>query len=100
MRFITDVKYNSGFKLLIQFEDGQWRLADLENHLEGEVFEPLRDPARFQSARLNRDIDTVVWDNGADMSPDFLYQISVPWDEKRAAHAAESRPGYGKTRRD
>jgi len=27
---------------------------------------------------LNTDLDTIVWDNGADMSPDFLSEISVP----------------------
>lgn len=78
MHYITDVKYESGYCLLVTFEDGDCRRIDLASHLDGEIFEPLRDMNMFRSARLNADIDTVVWDNGADMSPDFLYEIGKP----------------------
>jgi len=43
--------------------------------LDGEIFDPLRDPEYFRTVALNTDIDTIVWDNGADFSPDFLYDI-------------------------
>ncbi len=94
MHYITDVQYISGFKLRLRFEDGGWRVVDLESHLEGEVFEPLRDEARFGTAHLNPDIDTVVWDNGADMSPDFLYGISVPVGESPLMKVAEAPVRY------
>ena len=73
---------------------GGWRVSDLESHLDGEVFEPLREVSRFGTAHLNPDIDTVVWDNGADMSPDFLYGISVPVDEPELMKVAEEQPRY------
>jgi hypothetical protein len=95
MHYITDVQYDSGFKLYLQFEDGSWRIADLNQHLDGEVFEPLKDTARFRTAHLNPDIDTVVWDNGADMSPDFLYEISAPAEHRPILKAAEERARYG-----
>jgi len=94
MHYIIDAQYDSGFKLVLQFEDGKWRVADLAQHLDGEVFEPLRDPASFSTARLNPDIDTVVWDNGADMSPDFLYEISAPVDAPPLMQAAEDGGVY------
>ncbi|MCK5529498.1 MAG: DUF2442 domain-containing protein, partial [Kiritimatiellae bacterium] len=62
----------------LRFEDDTWRLADLEQHLDGEIFYPLKNIVQFKTAAPNRDMDTVVWDNGADMSPDFLYKISTP----------------------
>jgi hypothetical protein len=99
MHYITNVEYDSGFKLYLQFEDGSWRSADLERHLDGEIFEPLKNPARFSSARLNPDIDTVVWDNGADMSPDFLYEISSPVSDLSVMQAAEESVPY-RTRSD
>jgi hypothetical protein len=97
MHYVTDVRYVSGYKLRLQFGDGTERLADLEGHLDGEVFEPLQDPVRFRTARLNRDVDTVVWDNGADMSPDFLYEISVPQNTEHSRRVAEGRARYGET---
>ncbi len=94
MHCITAVQHGSGFKLHLRFEDGGWRSADLESHLDGEIFEPLRDASRFLTAHLNEDIDTVVWDNGADMSPDFLYEISVPLGGQQLMKVAEEQARY------
>ena len=78
MHFVKDLKYLSDYKLLLTFEDGSLRQVDLAAYLDGEVFEPLKDMSNFKSVHLNSDLDTIVWKNGADMSPDFLYEIGVP----------------------
>ena len=78
MHFVKDVEYLSGYKLRLTFEDGSVREADLARHLNGEAFEPLKNISSFKTVRVNSDLDTIVWENGADMSPDFLYEISVP----------------------
>jgi hypothetical protein len=67
----------SDYKLLLIFEDETVRLADLEFYLDGRIFEPLRDIEYFKTVRVDQELDTIVWENGADMSPDFLYEISV-----------------------
>jgi len=85
MHFVKDAKYLSEYKLLLTFEDGSLREVDLAPHLDGEVFEPLRDMSYFKSVHINSDLDTIVWNNGADMSPDFLYEISVPMAESTPA---------------
>lgn len=94
MHYLTDVEYASGYCLRLRFEDGHARQVNLKNHLEGEMFEPLRDLHLFRSARLNADIDTVVWDNGADMSPDFLYEISIPIVDQSMGRVAEDSSPY------
>ena len=94
MHFVTSVEYVSGYKLRFGFEDGSVRVADLAGELDGEIFEPLKDLRVFKTARLNPDLDTVVWSNGADMSPDFLYEIGEPVKGKRRAVVAESRAKY------
>ncbi len=38
----------------------------------GPVFESLRDPATFEAARVNSELGTVCWANGADLNPDVL----------------------------
>jgi len=95
MHYIIGVQYIADFKLHLQFEDGSWRAADLELHLEGEIFEPLQNKTCFSTAHLNPDVDTVVWENGADMSPDFLYEISIPLDEPKLMKVAEDTARYG-----
>ena len=85
MHFVRRATYAGEFRLLVVFENGDERLVDLEPHLDGPIFEPLKDPAYFRDFRINEDIDTVVWENGADFSPDFLYEIGLPVSEATRA---------------
>ena len=78
MHFVRNVDYISDYKLMLAFEDGNVKLVDLESHLDGEIFEPLKDIDYFRTVRLDPDLDTIVWENGADISPDFLYEMGVP----------------------
>jgi hypothetical protein len=52
MHFVKDVKYLSEYTLLRTFEDGSLRQVDLATHLDGEVFEPLKDLSNFKSVHL------------------------------------------------
>lgn len=82
MHFVRSVTYKSGYKLLLTFEDGVQKLVDLEPHLEGEIFEPLKDINYFKNVSVNPDLDTIVWGNNADFSPDFLYEIGKAVEER------------------
>ncbi len=72
MHFVKDVSYLAEYKLKLTFEDNIVRLVDLKPHLDGEIFEPLMNIDYFKNVRINSDIDTIVWSNEADFSPDFL----------------------------
>ena len=85
MHLVRSVKYVHGYELLLAFEDGSERHVNLKSHIEGEIFEPLKDIEYFKTVRLNPDIDTIVWDNGADFSPDFLYELGQEMTEKVSA---------------
>jgi hypothetical protein len=76
----TKVKVSRPYLLNISFEDGEQRLIDMEDYLHGEMFEPLRDFDLFSQASIDEVWHTVVWPNGADLAPEFLY-------EKRPAKA-------------
>jgi hypothetical protein len=58
-------------RVWIRFDDGVTGEVDLSGELEGEVFEPLRDPEYF--ARFIVD-ETLMWPNGADFAPEFLHE--------------------------
>ena len=62
--------------LTVTFEDGTAGYVHLGDFLEaaevtGTVFEALRDPDVFAQARV--DLGAVAWPNGADLSPDAMY---------------------------
>jgi hypothetical protein len=61
------------YLLDVTFDDGTRRQVDLEPELWGEVFAPLRDPVLFCQVEVDPEIGTVVWPNGADLAPEFLY---------------------------
>ena len=58
----------------VRFNDRAIGEVDLSDELVGEMFEPLRNLSRFKSFHVDPDIETIVWDNGADLAPDFLYE--------------------------
>jgi len=58
MHFVKHVKYLSEYKLLLTLGDGNLRQVDLAPHLNGEMFEPLKDIGNFKSVHLNSDLDT------------------------------------------
>ena len=61
----------------VTFDDGVVRRIDLEPELDGEVFIPLRDPAVFAQVTVDEEAGTVVWPNGADLAPEFLYEAGT-----------------------
>jgi hypothetical protein len=77
MHLVKRASYAGDYRLRIRFDDGRTKLVDLGPYLDGPIFEPLKDVSYFQRSEVNKDIDTVVWPNDADFSPDFLYSIGV-----------------------
>jgi hypothetical protein len=75
MYWIKDFDYLEDYKLRLVFGNRKIKVVDLEKYLVGKVFKPLKKLSYFRKVRLNTDIDTVVWPNNADFSPDFLYEI-------------------------
>lgn len=75
---VTEVEVRDGYTVWLEFSDGASGEIDLEPELWGEVFEPLRDLKEFRKARLDEELGTIVWPNGADFAPEFLYQQLRP----------------------
>jgi hypothetical protein len=72
---ISEAKYIRDYVLLIKFDNGVKGEIDLSAELWGEMFEPLRNLDSFRRFHIDNEINTIVWDNGADMAPDFLYSL-------------------------
>ena len=74
---VTEVRVLRPFALDLTFSDGLRGSVDLEAELDGSVFEALRDPVYFEQVRVDEEVGTIVWPNGADFSPEFLYSAVV-----------------------
>ena len=72
---VIDVDYISDYKLLVTFSDGNRKIVNLEPYLKGEVFGELLDKEKFVQYGLTR--VTIEWANGADLAPEFLYEIGT-----------------------
>ncbi len=71
---VTNVECPDGFRLLLTFDNGDCRVVDIARLVPFDgVFEPLADPAYFRQVRVNPEVGTIVWPNGADLCPDVLH---------------------------
>ena len=70
---VTDARHAGDYRVWLRFADGLSGEVDLERELWGPVFVPLKDPAEFAKVRCEPELGTIVWPNGADFAPEFLY---------------------------
>ena len=69
---VIKAEYKDDYRIWIKFNDDSEGIVDLKDELYGEVFEPLKDIGKFKSFRVDPEIATLVWENGADFAPEFL----------------------------
>ena len=70
---LVEARHIQGFVLWLKFSDGVEGDIDLRDELDGPIFEPLRNADIFTQFRIDPDLHTLVWPNGADFSPEFLH---------------------------
>jgi hypothetical protein len=71
---VTGVEVLAPYRLRLSFEDGSEGEVDVAAIVPFEgVFAPLRDPAVFAAVRVDAELGTVVWPNGADLDPEILH---------------------------
>jgi uncharacterized protein DUF2442 len=73
LEIVTAVRVVEPYVLEIHFDNGVRRTVDIEPVLHGSMFEPLRDVALFEQVWVDPVLGTIVWPNGADISPEYLY---------------------------
>ena len=74
---VRAVEHLGGHRLRLTFADGLVGDVDLASRFTGPVgpvFAPLRDVEFFAQVRVDDELGTVVWPNGADLAPDALHE--------------------------
>ena len=77
----------SPYTLRIGFDDGSEQVINFEPVLTGELFGPLHDVALFNQVRIDPEVHTLVWPNGADFDPETLHD----WPKYAAALAQRAK---------
>ena len=72
---VTGFRIVGPYTLTVEFDDGLSRTIDFRPVLEGELYGPLRDRKIFESVRIDPEVHTLVWPNGADIAPEALYDL-------------------------
>ena len=67
----------SDYTLRVRFDDNTEQRIDFRSILAGELYGPLRDPKIFNHVRIDPEVHTLVWPNGADFDPATLHDWPV-----------------------
>ena len=68
------------YVLRILFDDHEVQTINFRPILAGELYGPLRDVSLFNQVRIDPEVQTLVWPNGADFDPATLHD----WPEQVA----------------
>jgi hypothetical protein len=73
---VIRVAATDDYQLLLEFENGEDRVFNMKPYLIKRPFEALSDVAIFKLARVEN--GTVTWPGEIDISPETLYEKSIP----------------------
>ena len=71
---VSKAKYIEGYKVHLTFSDGRCGAVDLREFIYNDhrpIFIELKDDKIFHRFRL--EFNTLIWPNGADLAPEYLY---------------------------
>ena len=82
---ITKVEFVKDRTVRLQFSDGSERVVDLSPLLWGPAFVDIStDDDLFRQVRVDDEIGTISWPNGADLDPDVLHGDFAPARHSRS----------------
>jgi hypothetical protein len=75
--YVTEAEYIDGYRIHLKFNDGVQAIVDLKHELYGPKFGGLVDVNLFKEVKLEPELSTIVWPNGADIAPEILYELAI-----------------------
>ncbi len=83
---VESFKIVAPYTLDVRFDDETLVTIDFEPVLHGELYGPLRDLSLFDQVRIDPEVKTLVWPNGADFDPNTLHD----WETKKLSMTKEA----------
>ncbi len=87
IHFVQSFEHVGPWTLLVRFEDSTSQEIDFRPVLHGPLFGPIRASVLFSQVRLDPEVRTLVWPNGADFDPTTLHD----WPEEGPLLSAKAR---------
>ena len=83
---VESVQIVGPYTLRVWFDDETEQTIDFWPVLEGDLYGPLQDRELFDQVRIDPEVHTLVWPNGADFDPATLHDWTelLPTMEARA----------------
>ena len=76
-REVIEAKIIKDYTVAVVFDDFKKGIIDLRRYLGNGIFKELLDKKKFRQMKVDAELGTICWPNGADIAPDTLYsQIS------------------------
>jgi hypothetical protein len=79
---LVGVKPLDGFKLVLEYANGEKRILNTEYWLSKPMYESLKNKNMFDTVKIAG--ISIAWANGLDIAPDDLYEYSELVKEKSA----------------
>lgn len=80
------------YTLRVEFDDNTFQIIDFQPVLKGELYGPLQNADIFDQVRLDSEVHTLVWPNGADFDPAMLHDWPDSGPELKALAEKWSTP--------
>lgn len=84
---VTAFEKRAPYTLCIRFADNTEQTIDFRPILAGDLYGPLQDLVVFEQVRIDPEVSTLVWPNGADFDPAVLHD----WPAHQAAFVSRAR---------
>src|SRR5213593_4362852 len=84
---VTGFEFVGPHVLRVSFNDGSTQTINFRPALAGELYAPLNDIEVFNKVRLDPEVHTLVWPNGADFDPAILHD----WPKHERAFVSAAR---------
>ena len=81
LHFVKKIVDVQPYTLTLEFNTGEVKRIDLENSFlqwsttPESKFRELLDKNNFANVKLDKELETIYWDNGIDLCPDVLYEM-------------------------
>ncbi len=87
---VKHVTPTEDYLLSIDFDNGEIGILDMKPYLDFGIFQRLKDLSAFNRVRVS--FDTIEWDSGLDLDPEFVYNKSQRLVAQQGAASDAKKP--------